>query len=155
MTWGKFPTCAPFTRQVENLRHILSYALAVLLLASCATTSSHQFAAPTAAWMTRSGQLAYKSLTVSLIGEVLVRSSKEDGGFELTFTKAPGLALMTIRQDGQFASAEGPLARGRWAGPTASAPERLRGWFALREKMATGASAARVTMGQESFDLRF
>lgn len=74
---------------------------------------------------------------------------------ELVFSKGPGVALMTLRQDAQFASAEGPLARGRWAGPTASAPERLRGWFALREKIIAGGPAARVTNSEESFDLRF
>ena len=74
---------------------------------------------------------------------------------ELTFSKAPALTLMTIKQDAQFASAEGPLARGGWAGPTASAPERLRGWFALREKILANRSSAQLTNGAESFNLRF
>ncbi len=129
-------------------------ALCGLLLASCATTSNHQFATPSNAWRTRSGQLAYRSAKTSLIGEVLVRSSRE-GDLEVTFTKGPGLTLITIRQDTHFASAEGPLARGRWAGPTATAPERLRGWFALREKILAGGSSAQVSSGGESFNLRF
>lgn len=132
----------------------LLFVIVGLVLASCATTSTHQFATPTNAWKTRSGQLAYRGPQMSLIGEVLVRSSRE-GDLELIFTKAPGLTLMTIRQDAQFASAEGPLARGRWAGPTTSAPERLRGWFALREKIMAGGSSARAANGPESFDLRF
>jgi hypothetical protein len=123
-------------------------------LTSCATTTSHQFATPTGAWKTRSGQLAYRGPQTSLIGEVLVRTSPA-GDMELVFSKAPALTLMTIRQDGQFASAEGPLARGRWAGPTAEAPERLRGWFALREKILAGGSSVQVSNGAESFNLRF
>jgi hypothetical protein len=123
-------------------------------LTSCATTSSHQFATATPAWKTRAGQLAYRGPQMSLIGEVLVRTSPA-GDMELTFSKAPALTLMTIRQDAQFASAEGPLARGRWAGATASAPERLRGWFALREKILTGGSSVQLTNGGESFNLRF
>lgn len=128
--------------------------LVALVFASCATTTTHQFAAPTPAWKTRAGQLAYRGPQTSLIGEVLVRTSPA-GDMELTFSKAPALTLMTIRQDAQFASAEGPLARGRWAGRTANAPERLRGWFALRQKILAGGSSAEVTNGPESFNLRF
>lgn len=122
--------------------------------ASCQTTSSHQFAQPTPAWKTRSGQLAYKGSNMSLIGEVLVRYSKT-GDLELTFTKGPGVALLTLRQDAQFASAEGPLARGGWAGPTSSAPERLRGWFGLCEKIIAGTSSFQTSAGAESFNVRF
>ena len=136
-----------------NVRHLL-LAFVLLGLTSCATTSSHQFAAPAPAWKTRTGQLAYRGPQTSLIGEVLVRTSPA-GDMELTFSKAPALTLMTIRQDAQFASAEGPLARGRWAGETASAPERLRGWFSLREKILAGGSSVQVTNGTESFNLRF
>jgi hypothetical protein len=128
--------------------------LAILCLTSCATTSTHQFAAPAADWQTRTGQLAYQGPTMSLIGEVLVRTSKS-GEMELTFSKGPGVALVTLRQDAQFASAEGPLARGDWSGPTANAPERLRGWFALRGKILGGGSSIRFGSGNESFHLRF
>ncbi len=136
-----------------NLRPLL-IAFAALVLASCATTTSHQFATPSAAWKTRSGQLAYRGPQTSLIGEVLVRTSPA-GDMELIFSKAPALTLMTIRQDAQFASAEGPLARIPWAGPTADAPERLRGWFALREKILAGGSSMQVSNGAETFNLRF
>ncbi len=139
---------------MSHIGRIALIALCALLLASCASNPNHQFAALTNAWKTRSGQLAYGSAKTSLIGEVLVRSSRE-GDLEVTFTKGPGLTLITIRQDAQFASAEGPLARGRWAGPTASAPERLRGWFALREKILAGGSSAQVSSGGETFNLRF
>jgi hypothetical protein len=91
---------------------------------------------------------------MSLIGEVLIRYSAS-GDFELRFSKGPGLTLLVIRQDAQFASAEGPLARGRWSGPTANAPERLRGWFALRDKIIAGGATVRFTSGAESFNLRF
>jgi hypothetical protein len=135
-----------------NARYFL--CLLIFGLTSCATTSTHQFAAPTNDWQTRTGQVAYKGAKISLIGEVLVRTSKT-GEMELIFTKGPGVTLMTLRQDAQFGSAEGPLARGRWSGPTATAPERLRGWFALREKIIAGGSSARVESGGDSFNLRF
>jgi len=124
------------------------------VLASCQTTSTHQFAPPTSAWQTKSGQLAYAGPKMSLIGEVLVRYSKT-GDFELTFTKGPGLTLLTLRQDASFASASGPLARGGWSGPSASAPERLRGWLALREKILAGGSSVRLVTGADTFNLRF
>jgi hypothetical protein len=131
----------------------LAALLAVICLTSCQTTSTHQFAAPASSWQTRSGQLAYHG-AMSLIGEVLVRSSAT-GEMELIFSKGPGVTLLTLRQDAQFGSAEGPLARGRWAGPTAQAPGRLRGWFALREKIIADGPSARVNLGAESFNLRF
>jgi hypothetical protein len=129
-------------------------ALIAFACASCQTTSPHQFATPAVTWQTKTGQLAYKGLKISLIGEVLVRYSKT-GDLELTFTKGPGVQLLTLRQDAQFASAQGPLARGRWAGPTASAPARLRGWFGLREQILAGRDSTQVTVGSESFNLRF
>ncbi len=125
-------------------------------LTSCQTTSTHQFAEPTGAWQTRFGQLAYCGPKMSLIGEVLVRNTKS-GDFELTFSKGPGVALLTLRTDASFGQAEGPLARGGWSGPLANAPARLRGWFALREKVLarSGKSAVFHTEAGETFNLRF
>lgn len=126
-------------------------------LTSCQTTSpAHQFAEPKSAWQTKSGQLAYTSPRMSLIGEVLVRSTKA-GDFELTFSKGPGVALLSLRSDATFAEAEGPLARGRWSGRLTNVPERLRGWFALREKIlaSRGQSSITATTGGETFNLRF
>ncbi|MDQ3083125.1 MAG: hypothetical protein M3R07_13040 [Gemmatimonadota bacterium] len=125
-------------------------------LTSCQTTSTHQFAEPTGAWQTRSGQLAYRGPKMSLIGEVLVRNTKA-GDFELTFSKGPGVALLTLRTDASFGQAEGPLARGGWSGPLANAPARLRGWFALRETVLarSGKSAVIHTEAGETFNLRF
>lgn len=124
---------------------------------SCQTTSpARQFAEPATGWQTKSGQLAYTDQKLSLIGEVLVRYSK-GGDFELTFTKAGGITLLTIRQDANFAQAEGPLARGRWSGTTAEAPARLRGWFQLRDKIVNGRrmTSIRHDAGEQSFTLRF
>ncbi len=126
----------------------------LLCLTSCATTSTHQIASPASDWQTKAGQLAYKGPRVSLIGEVLVRYSKA-GDFELTFTKGPGVKLLVVRQDASFASAEGPLARGQWSGPVANAPERLRGWFSLRDKIIAGGTSVRVASGAEIFNVRF
>ncbi|MGZ5023575.1 MAG: hypothetical protein ACXWBS_01800 [Chthoniobacterales bacterium] len=128
--------------------------LAVFGLTSCSTMSTHQFAAPAPDWQSKVGQLAYAGPKTSLIGEVVVRYSKA-ADFELTFTKGPGVKLLVIRQDAQFASAEGPLARGSWSGPIASAPARLRGWFSLRDKIMTGGNAVRASNGAETFKLRF
>src|SRR5512132_3719558 len=51
-------------------------ALAIAKLTSCATTSRHQFAEPTPDWQVRSGQLLYRAPNITLIGDVLVRSSQ-------------------------------------------------------------------------------
>lgn len=128
--------------------------LLLLILASCQTTSTHRFATPAATWTAKSGQLAYHGPKISLIGEVLVRYSKS-GELEMTFSKGLGVNLLVLRQDAEFASAEGPLARGRWAGPSQSAPQRLRGWFALRDRILAGGSSIQTKTGGESFNLRF
>lgn len=135
------------------MKNILGFCLLVCLT-SCATTSNHQFANPSANWQMRTGQLAFSGPKISLIGEVLVRYSKT-GEMELIFSKGPGVTLLTLRQDAQFADAQGPLARGHWLGPVANAPDRLRGWLALREKIVAGESSVRVRQGTESFNLRF
>ena len=128
--------------------------LLVAILAGCATTSGDRFATPAADWQTRTGQLAYKGPKMSLIGEVLVRYSKT-GDLELTFSKGPGVNLLRLHQNAQFGGAEGPLAHGRWSGPTSTAPQRLRGWFSLREKILAGSNSIQIKTGGESFNLRF
>src|SRR5947207_13172339 len=102
-----------------------------LCLGGCAT---HQFAQPSHAWIARNGQLQYRGPKTSLIGEVLVRYSTR-GDFELTFTKGPGVPLLTVRQDEQFVRVSGPLARGSWSGPPNETPARLRGWVSLRQRL--------------------
>jgi len=105
-------------------------------------------------WQSKAGQLAYSGPRMSLIGELLVRYSSA-GDFELTFTKGPGVKLLVVRQDAQFASAEGPLAHGGWSGPIASAPTRLRGWFSLRDKIIAGGNSVRTKNATETFNLHF
>src|SRR6478752_10296947 len=104
-------------------RTVLMIATA-LCLGGCAI---HQFTQPSHAWTARNGQLQYRGPKTSLIGEVLVRYSSK-GDFELTFSKGPGVTLLTVRQDDKFVRVSGPLARGSWSGPPTEAPARLRGW---------------------------
>lgn len=141
-----------------NQRLLLKY-LAILCtcclgLTSCQTI--HQFLGPSKDWQARNGQLLYRGKRTTLIGEVLVRFSKA-GDFELTFSKGPGIALLEVRQDANFARVKGPLARGGWSGPTAKAPARLRGWLQLRELlMASGAKTSVEHSGSaETFIFRF
>ena len=93
---------------------------------------------------------------MSLIGDVLVRYSKQ-GDFELTFTKGPGVTLLTVRQDDKFVRVSGPLARGSWSGPPAEAPARLRGWVSLREVLLRSRNQAHVrqTIGPDRFTFAF
>ena len=141
---------------MSRIRPIGPVLLVALLLSSCATRSDHQFADPGRDWKSRSGQLLYKSAKTSLIGEVLVRFSKS-GDFELTFSKGPGLTLLHLRQDGNFTSAKGPLARGGWSGATAQAPARLRGWLQLRDKVLASPNKPSISHseGGETFTFRF
>jgi hypothetical protein len=137
------------------MKRFLFVALAIVGLTSCETVR-HQFVGPALDWQARNGQLLYHGKRTSLIGEVLVRFSKA-GDFELTFTKGPGVTLLEVRQDGNFASVKGPLARGGWSGPTAQAPARLRGWLQLREKLMASMDKTSVShsAGGESFTFRF
>ena len=139
-----------------RIRHIGPILLFALALTSCATTSRHEFADPARDWQSRNGQLLYKGARTSLIGEVLVRFSKA-GDFELTFSKGPGVTLLAVRQDANFASVKGPLARGGWSGASAQAPARLRGWLQLREKLMASQNKPSVTHseGGETFTFRF
>jgi len=141
---------------MSHIRPIGPIILCALALASCTTTSSHKFSDPGREWQSRSGQLRYKSPKTSLIGEVLVRFSK-GGDFELTFSKGPGVTLLQVRQDANFASLKGPLARGGWSGSSAQAPARLRGWLQLREKLmaAGGKTTVSHSEGGEAFTFRF
>ncbi|MDQ6808220.1 MAG: hypothetical protein M3Z64_02160, partial [Verrucomicrobiota bacterium] len=130
-------------RDALSARLISLLAFAVALgLTSCATTG-HHFAEPASDWQARNGQLLYRSHKTSLIGEVLVRFSKA-GDFELTFTKGPGVTLLMVQQDANFVRVSGPLARGSWSGPPASAPARLRGWVELRDVLMKAAGQTSV-----------
>jgi len=137
------------------MKTFLLAALVIGGLTSCETVR-HQFAGPALDWQARNGQLLYHGKRTSLIGEVLVRFSKA-GDFELTFTKGPGVTLLEVRQDANFASVKGPLARGGWSGPIGQAPARLRGWLQLREKLMASMDKTSVShsAGGETFTFRF
>jgi hypothetical protein len=124
-------------------------------LTSCQTIR-HTFLGPARDWQARNGQLLYRGKRTTLIGEVLVRFSKA-GDFELTFTKGPGIPLLEVRQDANFASVKGPLARGSWSGPSTQAPVRLRGWLQLRELLMGSGEKASVqhSLSAETFIFRF
>jgi len=127
-----------------------------ILLTSCATTSTHQFAEPARDWQTRTGQLLYRNPKTTVIGDVFVRFSAT-GDFELTFSKGPGVTLFTLRQDSNFAEVSGPLAGRGWSGPINRAPEQLRRWLELREKVIHSEDRHQVrhVSGSETFLFRF
>jgi hypothetical protein len=132
----------------------IAWMLAIALgLGGCAT---HQFAQPSHTWTTHSGQLSYHGPKTSLIGEVLIRYSNR-GDFELTFTKGPGVALLTVHTDPAFARVQGPLARVPWSGPIQQPPARAAGWLALRKEILQHREnrIVRVSEGPETFVLRF
>jgi hypothetical protein len=131
-------------------------ALAILDLTNCATTSRHQFADPASGWQVRSGQLLYRTPRTTLIGDILIRFSKS-GDFELTFSKAPVAPLLSLRQDSSFAEVKGPLARNGWSGPIDRAPQELRGWLGVRDKLigSQDRQSVRYIAGSETFLFRF
>ncbi len=128
--------------------------LVLVFLTSCA--AYHQLAQPTPEWQSRIGQLQYRGPKTSLIGEVLMRYSSA-GDFELTFTKGPGVPLLTVRQDDKFVRVSGPLARGSWSGPPKDAPERLRGWVSLRDVLLRSPNEPflRHSFGHDRFTFAF
>ena len=138
-------------------RSLSAFTLALLLLGltSCQTLR-HRFIQPAPDWQSRSGQLQYRGPKTSLIGEVLVRYSSQ-GDFELTFTKGPGVTLLTVRQDEKFVRVSGPLARGSWSGAPNETPERLRGWVSLRELLLREPTRplVRQQVGAEQFNFAF
>jgi hypothetical protein len=91
-----------------------------------------------------------------LIGDVIVRYS-ETGNFELTFSKGPGVTLLSLREDASFAEIKGALAGPGWSGPIGRAPKQLRGWLGLREKIiqAQDRHVIRYVAGAETFLCRF
>ncbi len=130
--------------------------LLLVVLTSCAMTSTHQFAEPKADWQTRTGQLLYRNPKTTVIGDVFVRFSKT-GDFELTFSKGPGLNLLILRRDTNFADVKGPLAGRGWSGPSERPPEQLRAWLELRDVLvqAKDRHQVRHVAGSETFVFRF
>ena len=98
----------------------------------------------------------YRTPQTTLVGDVIV-SYSEAGDFELTVSKGPGVALLSLRQDTAYAEVEGPFARGGWSGPVEQAPPQLRGWLGLREKLIASQNRriVRYVAGNETFLFRF
>jgi hypothetical protein len=130
--------------------------IAAVNLTSCASLSHHQFAEPAAGWQTKTGQLMYRTAKTTLIGEAIVRFSKT-GDFELTVSKGPGITLLSLRQDAAFAEFNANFTGQRWSGPTAQAPQQLRGWLGLRDQFlrAPNQKTLRYVTGSETFVFRF
>jgi hypothetical protein len=142
---------------IEANRSSLIWVLAIVCFCviSCATTSHHEFSEPSGNWETKSGQLMYRTAETTLVGDVLVRFSKS-GDFELTFSKGPGVTLLSLRQDASFAEVEGPLGKGSWSGAVEQAPKPLRGWLGLRDKLIhSQGHSVRYNAGNEDFLFRF
>jgi hypothetical protein len=131
-------------------------AMIALCLTSCASVSHHQFSEPVAGWQTKTGQLMYRTPKATLIGEAILRLSKT-GDFELTVSKGPGITLLSLRQDAEFAEFNATFTGQHWSGPTANAPPQLRGWLALRDQFlrAPNQKTLRYVSGSETFLFRF
>jgi hypothetical protein len=142
--------------RVNSWLNSILIALLIVDLAGCATTSTHQFAEPAREWQTRTGQLLYRNPKTTVIGDVVVRFSKA-GDFDLTFSKGPGVNLLLLRQDTGFAEVNGPMAGSGWSGPVERAPQQLRGWLELRDKIvrAQDRHQVRYVSGSETFVFRF
>jgi hypothetical protein len=98
----------------------------------------------------------YRTTKATLIGEAIVRLSKT-GDFELAVSKGPGITLLSLRQDAEFAEINASFTGQHWSGPTASAPSRLRGWLGLRDQFlrAPNQKTLRYATGDETFLFRF
>jgi hypothetical protein len=142
--------------RVNSWLNFVLVAFLAVDLAGCATTSTHQFAEPKADWQTRTGQLLYRNSKTTVIGDVVVRFST-GGDFELTFSKGPGVTLLVVREDSTFAEIKGPMAGPGWSGPIDRAPQQLRGWLELRDKivLAKDRRQLRHVSGSETFLFRF
>jgi hypothetical protein len=131
-------------------------AITAFCVTSCTTSSPHRFSNPTFDWQSKSGQIMYHTPNTTLIGEVLVRFSK-DGDFELTVSKGPGITLLSLRQDATFAEVKGGLAGHGWSGLVTQAPLQLRGWVGLRDRFLheSDRKNLRYAAGNETFVFRF
>jgi hypothetical protein len=127
---------------------ILSLAFATtlalsLMLSGCAAPQATPELAINESWTTHSGQLLYRSRdSRSVIGDFVVRQSR-GAGFVIHFSSGPGIPLLKLQRAGDRVTAEGVMARGRWAGRADAAPPNLRSWTALEgafAKLGTGAA---------------
>jgi hypothetical protein len=142
--------------RVNSWFNSILMALLIVDLNGCATTTTHQFAELKADWQTRTGQLLYRNQKATVIGDVVVRFSKS-GDFELSFSKGPGINLLFLRQDAGFAEVKGPLTGRGWSGSVDRAPQQLRGWLGLRDKIvhAQDRHLVQHVSGSETFVFRF
>jgi hypothetical protein len=149
----RFRLCAAQRSGVHRGRAIITIAFC---LTSCASVSHHQFSEPAAGWQTKTGQLMYRTAKATLIGEAIVRLSKT-GDFELTVSKGPGITLLSLRQDAEFAEFNASFTGQRWSGPTANAPPQLRGWLGLRDQFlrAPNQKTLRYVSDSQTFLFRF
>ncbi|HEX5489971.1 MAG TPA: hypothetical protein VFX07_01805 [Candidatus Udaeobacter sp.] len=146
----------PRVHWVHFMQAAFVLVIAVYCLTSCASLSHHQFSEPAAGWQTKTGQLMYRTAKATLIGEAVVRFSTT-GDFELTVSKGPGITLLTLRQDAEFAQFNASFTGQRWSGPTAQAPQQLRGWLGLRDQFlrAPNQKTLRYINGGETFRFQF
>ena len=98
----------------------------------------------------------YRTGKATLIGEAIVRFSKT-GDFELTVSKGPGITLLSLRQDAAFGEFNASFTNQHWSGPTAQAPQQLRGWLGLRDQFlrAPNQKTLRYVSDSERFQFRF
>jgi hypothetical protein len=98
----------------------------------------------------------YRTAKATLIGEAVVRFSKV-GDFELTVSKGPGITLLTLQQDAQFAEFNASFTGQHWSGPTAQAPQQLRAWLGLRDQFlrAPNQKTLRYVSSGETFQFQF
>jgi hypothetical protein len=98
----------------------------------------------------------YRSAKATLIGEAIVRFSNTRD-FELTVSKGPGITLLSLRQDAEFAEFNASFTDQRWSGPTSSSPPQLRGWLGLRDQFlhAPNQKMLRYVSDGETFLFRF
>ena len=137
------------------MRPLILAALYVFIAAlGTGCQATHTFATPDASWKAHVGQLKHTNSKRTLIGEVVVqqRGTQE---FQLDFLKGGSIPLISIRQDGDVARAEGLLAGmgGHWQGTTATATHSLRPWLHLRERFAAAPPAAKT--GHTSLPFNF
>src|SRR5437763_16765656 len=149
---------SPLARAIAvNCVYVVSIlSITLFCIISCATISHHEFSDPGAEWQTKNGQLMYRAPNTTLIGEALVRFSKT-GDFELTVSKGPGITLLSLRQDSNFAEFNANFTGQRWTGRVAQASTQLRGWLALRDQFlrTPHRKTLRYVSGSEAFLFRF
>jgi hypothetical protein len=97
-----------------------------------------------------------RTTKATLIGEAVVRFSNT-GDFELTVSKGPGITLLTLRQDADFAQFNASFTGQHWSGRVAQAPEPLRGWLGLRDQFlrAPNRKTLRYVNGSQTFQFQF